>query len=151
MNPFPSFRVEGVQAWRAGRWAKVSSLDLARHNRGITRLDLDRQRVTVAPGVVLDQLNHHLKPHGFCFGPDVATSSRATLGGMIANNSSGAHVPVHGTTADHVISLTVALADGRLETIGLNEPGLASNRDRIKSLLHPLAQEIQYHACRGPC
>src|SRR5437763_15496017 len=65
-------------------------VDFSRHNRQITGLELEKRTVDVGAGVVLDQLNDFLKPHGFCFGPDVATSSRATLGGMIANNSSGA-------------------------------------------------------------
>ncbi|MBA3652402.1 MAG: FAD-binding oxidoreductase, partial [Chthoniobacterales bacterium] len=60
-------------------------VDFSRHNRQITALDLERRTVRVGAGVVLDQLNAFLKPHGFCFGPDVGTSSRATLGGMIAN------------------------------------------------------------------
>ena len=64
-------------------------IDFARHNRGIRNLDLETRSVEVGAGVVLDQLNAFLKPHGFCFGPDVATSSRATLGGMVASNSSG--------------------------------------------------------------
>ena len=81
-------------------------------------MDLEKRSVRVGAGVVLDQLNDFLKPHGFCFGPDVATSSRATLGGMIANNSSGARCPIYGTTADHVISLEIVLADGRVEKIG---------------------------------
>src|SRR5215470_2097592 len=73
-------------------------IDFAKYNRQISDLDLDRRTVRVGPGVILDQLNQFLRPHGFCFGPDVATSSRATLGGMIANDSSGAHTPVYGTT-----------------------------------------------------
>ena len=93
-------------------------VEFARFNREISGLDLERRTVRVGAGVVLDQLNEFLKPHGFCFGPDVATSSRATLGGMIANNSSGAHVPVYGCTADHVRSLEVVMADGRIETLG---------------------------------
>jgi len=80
-------------------------VEFARYQSKITDLDLEKGTVRVGAGVVLDQLNNALKPHGFCFGPDVATSSRATLGGMIANNSSGARVPVYGTTADHVMSL----------------------------------------------
>ena len=68
-------------------------VDFSRHNRQITDLDLEKRTVRVGAGVVLDQLNAFLRPHGFCFGPDVATSSRATLGGMIANNSSGARCP----------------------------------------------------------
>ena len=95
-------------------------IDFSRFNREISPPNLERRTVRAGSGVVLDQLNQFLKPHGFCFGPDVATSSRATIGGMIANNSSGAHVPVHGCTADHVLSLDAVLADGRIETFGMN-------------------------------
>jgi len=84
-------------------------VDFSRHNRKIDDLKIDNRSVRVGAGVVLDQLNAFLNPHGFCFGPDVATSSRATIGGMIANNSSGAHVPVYGTTADHVLSTEIVL------------------------------------------
>src|SRR5450432_3755212 len=52
-------------------------VDFARHNRHIYNLDLEKRTVRVGPGAVLDQLNHFLRPEGFCFGPDVATSSRA--------------------------------------------------------------------------
>ena len=101
-------------------------IDFSRYNRQIFDLDLERRTVRVGAGVVLDQLNTFLKPHGFCFGPDVATSSRATLGGMIANNSSGARVPVYGTTADHVRALEIVLADGRIEIIGRGHAGLGT-------------------------
>src|SRR6476619_1336532 len=100
-------------------------VEFSRYNRQISDLDLERRSVRVGAGVVLDQLNDFLKPHGFSFGPDVATSSRATLGGMIANNSSGARCPVYGTTADHVISLEIVLADGRVEKIGVSHEELA--------------------------
>jgi len=93
-------------------------VDFSRHNRQIIALELEKRTVRVGAGVVLDQLNQFLKPHGFCFGPDVATSSRATLGGMIANNSSGARCPIYGTTADHVVSLEIVMANGRIEKIG---------------------------------
>src|SRR6266699_6553673 len=55
-------------------------IDFSRYNRQITDLDLERRTVRVGPGVVLDQLNNFLRPQGMRFGPDVATSSRATLG-----------------------------------------------------------------------
>jgi FAD/FMN-containing dehydrogenase/Fe-S oxidoreductase len=97
-------------------------VDFARHNRQISGLDIEQRTVEVGAGVVLDELNRFLKPHGLAFGPDVATSSRATLGGMIANNSSGARAPLYGTTADHVSALSVVLADGRLETLD-DRPG----------------------------
>src|SRR5216684_3045334 len=93
-------------------------IDFSRYNREIVDLDLERRTVRVGPGVVLDDLNKFLRPHGFCFGPDVATSSRATLGGMIANNSSGARTPYYGTTADHVVAVEAVLSDGRNIRLG---------------------------------
>src|SRR5437870_4147272 len=93
-------------------------VEFSRYNRQITELDLEKRSVRLGAGVVLDHLNDFLRPHGFCFGPDVATSSRATLGGMFANNSSGARCPIYGTTDDHVSSLEIVLADGRVATVG---------------------------------
>src|SRR5207244_12808375 len=66
----------------------------------------------VQPGCVLDDLNLELKPFGLLFAPDISTSDRATIGGMVANNSSGTHSLIHGKTIDHVLELRVALADG---------------------------------------
>ena len=117
-------------------------VDFSRHNRQISALDLERRTVRVSAGVVLDQLNAVLKPHGFCFGPDVASSSRATLGGMIANNSSGARVPIYGTTADHVCALEIVLADGRVETIGPGHAALAAEREIIARLVESERAEI---------
>ncbi len=118
-------------------------IDFSRYNREITDLDLERRTVRVGPGVVLDQLNQFLRPHGFCFGPDVATSSRATLGGMIANNSSGAHTPVYGTTADHLNELEVVLADGRIISVGPGHDTLRKQRQLISDLLYFHALEIE--------
>ncbi len=117
-------------------------VDFSRYNRRITDLDLEKRRVRVGAGVVLDQLNDFLKPHGFCFGPDVATSSRATLGGMIANNSSGARCPIYGTTADHVISLEIVMADGRIEKIGSTHESLHTERAKIKDLISAVSAEM---------
>src|SRR5215475_12287144 len=117
-------------------------VDFSRHNRQITDLDLEKRSVRVGAGVVLDQLNDFLKPHGFCFGPDVATSSRATLGGMIANNSSGARCPIYGTTADHVILLEIVMADGRVEEIGASHDSLGFERERIDKLIRAASTEM---------
>ncbi len=117
-------------------------IDFSRHNRQISELDLERRSVRVGAGVVLDQLNTYLRPHGYCFGPDVATSSRATLGGMIANNSSGARVPVYGTTADHVRALEIVLADGRIETIGPERSSLGKECVEIAELVKAHAAAI---------
>src|SRR5438552_13291629 len=117
-------------------------VDFSRYNRQITDLDLEKRSVRVEAGVVLDQLNNFLRPHGFCFGPDVATSSRATLGGMIANNSSGARCPIYGTTADHVRSLEIVLADGRVEEIGASHKSLGCQRAKIEDLVREATAEI---------
>ena len=117
-------------------------VDFSRHNRGISDLDLEKRSVRVGAGVVLDQLNNFLKPHGFCFGPDVATSSRATIGGMIANNSSGARAPFYGTTADHVLATEIVLADGRIAKIGSQGSPLEGERAQIERLLHQQSAEM---------
>lgn len=117
-------------------------VEFSRYNRQITDLDLEKRSVHVGAGVVLDQLNDFLRPHGFCFGPDVATSSRATLGGMIANNSSGARCPVYGTTADHVTSLEVVMADGRVEKIGPVYESLCAERAEIENLIRARSAEM---------
>jgi FAD/FMN-containing dehydrogenase/Fe-S oxidoreductase len=117
-------------------------VDFSRHNRQITDLNLEARTVRTGAGVVLDQLNAFLKPHGFCFGPDVATSSRATIGGMIANDSSGARVPVYGTTADHVVSQELVMADGSVHQIGPAHETLRAQREVITGLVAAHASEV---------
>ncbi|MEU0127667.1 FAD-binding and (Fe-S)-binding domain-containing protein [Streptomyces sp. NPDC006289] len=82
-------------------------LDFTRHMRRITALDPASRTAVVEPGVVLDELRAAAAPHGLTFGPDPSTHSRCTLGGMIGNNSCGAHSVAWGTTADNVRSLRV--------------------------------------------
>ncbi len=110
-------------------------IDFARHNRGIWDFNKDARTVRVGPGVVLDQLNRFLHPHGFRFGPDVATSSRATLGGMIANDSSGSHTPVYGTTGMHVNELQIVLADGKVVTVGPKHNVLHKQQQLMEDLV----------------
>ena len=64
--------------------------------------------------MVLDELNAALLPHGLRFAPDISTASRATIGGMIANNSSGARSVLYGKTIDHVLELDTVLSDGQV-------------------------------------
>ncbi len=117
-------------------------IDFARHNRQIFDFDKERRTVRVGPGVVLDQLNLFLKPHGFRFGPDVATSSRATLGGMIANDSSGSHTPVYGTTGMHVNELQIVLADGSVAKVGVGHDTLHRQRVVVEDLVALNALQI---------
>src|SRR6185369_3195428 len=76
-------------------------LDCSKYLNRILDIDPAARTARVQPGVILDQLNRALAPHGLQFGPDVATASRANLGGMIGNNSAGSHSIVHGKTIDH--------------------------------------------------
>ncbi len=93
-------------------------LDCSRYLNRILNIDPGAGTARVEPGVVLDELNAAVKPHGLHFAPDVATSNRATLGGMIANNSCGAHSLLYGRTVDHLLSVEVVLADGSVCTWG---------------------------------
>ncbi len=91
-------------------------LDTSRYMDAIGPIDADALRVRVEPGAVQEDLNRAARAHGLAFGPDTSTSNRATLGGMIGNNSSGSQSIVHGTTIDHVLELEVVLADGSRAT-----------------------------------
>jgi FAD/FMN-containing dehydrogenase/Fe-S oxidoreductase len=93
-------------------------LDCSRHCDRVLEINAQERWVRVEPGCVLDELNRALQPHGLLFAPDISTSNRATIGGMIANNSSGARSVFYGKTIDHVLELRVALADGSLVDLG---------------------------------
>ncbi len=87
-------------------------LDLSRHMSRIVDLDPQARTATVEPGVVQDDLNRAAAAHGLMFGPDTSTSNRATVGGMIGNNSAGSGSLRYGMTIDHVLELGVVLSDG---------------------------------------
>src|SRR3954468_19259597 len=77
-------------------------IDTSKYFNRILEVNPDERWARVEPGVVLDELNAHLQPLGFRFAPDISTASRATIGGMVANNSSGARSVIYGKTIDHV-------------------------------------------------
>ncbi len=91
-------------------------LDLSKYLNRVIEVNCEERWAKVEPGVVQEQLNRHLQPFGFLFGPDTATSNRATIGGMIGNNSAGSHSIIYGKTVDHVISTEVILASGESRT-----------------------------------
>ena len=98
-------------------------IDTSKHLHRILDLDAKGRRVRVEPGVVLDRLNRHLAPSGLTFGPDVSTLDRATMGGMIANNSAGSRSVKYGTTAMHLLATQVVLSDGTFATLEPKAPG----------------------------
>ena len=87
-------------------------LDVSKNLAGVIALDVENRRVTVQPGLVLDQLNAYLRPHGLYFPVDVSTSSRATIGGMTGNNSCGARSIRYGRMVENVHAIDALLADG---------------------------------------
>ncbi|MEL0629210.1 D-2-hydroxyglutarate dehydrogenase YdiJ [Psychromonas aquatilis] len=89
-------------------------LDLSKHMNNILEINVEAGWVRVQTGVVKDQLNDILRPHGLFFSPDLSTSNRATIGGMISNDASGQGSLTYGKTSDHVLGLTSVLIDGTL-------------------------------------
>jgi FAD/FMN-containing dehydrogenase/Fe-S oxidoreductase len=93
---------------------KALIIDFSRHLNAVLAVNEEEQWVRVQPGIVLDELNIHLRQYGLQFGPDPASSNRAAMGGIVANNSTGAHSILYGMTADHVLETNVILNDGSL-------------------------------------
>jgi FAD/FMN-containing dehydrogenase/Fe-S oxidoreductase len=87
-------------------------MDVSRHQTEILELNLGEGWVRVQPGVVLDQLNDYLRPHGVFFAPNLSPSSRATIGGMINTDACGKGSRVHGKTSNHLLELRSVLLDG---------------------------------------
>jgi FAD/FMN-containing dehydrogenase/Fe-S oxidoreductase len=86
--------------------------DISRHMTGILELNVKEKWVRVQPGVVLDELNMFLKPHGLFFGPETSTASRCNIGGMVGNNACGLHSIVYGSTREHLLEVKCILSDG---------------------------------------
>src|SRR6516165_6202673 len=93
-------------------------MDLSRYMTRIIDIDAERNVARVQPGVVQEQLNLAAARHGLMFGPDTSTRNRATLGGMIGNNSAGSQSVRYGMTIDHVLALDVVLSDASTAAFG---------------------------------
>jgi FAD/FMN-containing dehydrogenase/Fe-S oxidoreductase len=113
-------------------------VDCSKYLTRILDLDVKRQRCTVEPGIVLDQLNRQLKPHGLWFPVDISTASRATIGGMAGNNSCGGRSMRYGTMRDNVIAIEAILADGSLANFGR----IGGNINDVPAPLRPLAKDL---------
>ena len=91
-------------------------VDVSKHFTKIISLDIKNKTITLQPGVIRDELNLFLKPHGLFFGPNTSTSNRCMIGGMVGNNSSGSTSIRYGVTRDKVVSIDTILSDGSLAT-----------------------------------
>src|SRR5215217_1962136 len=114
-------------------------LDCSRWLDSLIELDAEAKTATVEPGLVLSKLNAVAAKHGLMYGPDPASAERATMGGVIANNATGAHSLTYGMSADHLISAEVIMADGSMGVFG--ERSTLDNS--LISSLHGSAREIR--------
>jgi len=113
-------------------------IDCSRHLDRMLELDVAGRRCAVEPGIVLDDLNRALKSHGLWFPVDISTASRATIGGMAANNSCGARSLRYGTMRDNVLAIDAVLADG----ISAHFGPIASDLSDVPAALRDLAKNL---------
>ncbi len=117
-------------------------MDLSRHLHRILEIDADAGWARVQPGVVQDDLNRAAGRFGLMFGPDTSTSNRATLGGMIGNNSAGSHSIRYGMTIDHVLALDAVLSDASRARLRPVEPDAPARLGRSETLEGALYREL---------
>jgi len=130
--------------------------DVSRFMTGILELNVAESWVRVQPGVIRDELNAFLKPHGLFFGPNTATASRCMIGGMTGNNSCGSTSIKYGTTRDHLLEIRAVLSDGQTATFGpltkedfeekLETPGLEG--DLYRQISQELSLPERQHSIR---
>src|SRR5262247_1367766 len=117
-------------------------MDFSRFMQNILEVNREEMWARVQPGVVQDELNAHVRPLGLLFGPDTSTSNRATIGGMLGNNSGGSHSIAYGLTIDHVIELTALLADGSRVVFGEVTPEAFRAKQRASGLEGQIYREV---------
>lgn len=117
-------------------------IDTSKHLNRVLEVDTDEGWAVVEPGLVQEHLNRHLAPLGYLFGPDTATANRATLGGMIGNNSAGAHSIVYGKTVDHVMEIDAVLASGEACTLGPATGQKSALESRVFEIVRENREEI---------
>ena len=115
-------------------------IDCSKYLNALIDLDVAARRCVVEPGIVLDELNRRLKQHGLWFPVDISTASRATIGGMTANNSCGARSLRYGNTRENVLSVEALLADGNKAMFGSVTGDLSDLP--AGSRLRPLAEDL---------
>ncbi|MPZ86725.1 MAG: FAD-binding protein [Nitriliruptorales bacterium] len=117
-------------------------LDFSRHMSRVLALEPEARTARVQPGLVQDDLNRAAAAHGLAFGADTSTSSRATLGGMIGNNSCGSQSVIYGSTASHIRALDVILSDTTRARLSAVDGDEATRRGRADTLEGRLYRDI---------
>lgn len=118
-------------------------LDLSRHLTRILSINLEEQFALCEPGVIQDDLNRALEPSGYRLGPDTSTGDRATLGGMLANNSAGARSLHYGCMADHVEGVELCLASSESLVLSSLSPDVRKNKCHLKTSEGALYRAIE--------
>ncbi len=116
--------------------------DISNYFDKILEINAQERWVRVQPGVIRDDLNAALRPHGLMFGPETSTASRAMIGGMIGNNSCGLHSIVWGSTRDHLQSVRAVLSDGAEVTFGPLTRTEFDAKCRGENVVSPLEQSL---------
>jgi FAD/FMN-containing dehydrogenase/Fe-S oxidoreductase len=110
-------------------------VDVSKHFKQIVEVNTKEGWAIVQPGIVRDDLNHHLKPFGFFFAPETSTANRAMIGGMIGNNSCGSNSVVYGSTREHLLEVTAYLSDGTKVMFGpMDTPAFLAKAGGTKNL-----------------
>jgi len=117
-------------------------VDFTQHMNQVVEVNRDEQWARVQPGLVQDELNHHVGSLGLLFGPDTSTSNRATLGGMMGNNSGGSHSIAYGLTVDHVLEIRALLVDGTEVVFGELTPSEFEAKCRVPGLEGQIYREV---------
>ncbi|MGH1437257.1 MAG: FAD-binding and (Fe-S)-binding domain-containing protein [Lewinella sp.] len=117
-------------------------VDISKHFTKIIELNVKERWVRVQPGVVRDELNAFLKPHGLFFSPITSTANRAMIGGMVGNNSSGTTSIEYGTTRDKVVEMEVLLADGAKASFGALSPDELPQKCALPGLEGDLYRQV---------
>ena len=120
-------------------------VDVSKYLTKVLEINEKEKWVRVEPGVVLDELNKILAPKGLFFGPETSTSNRCMLGGMVGNNSCGAHSLIYGSTRDHLLELKTILSDGSIATfkaISNEEFQIKCNGNKLENKIYQNINEI---------
>jgi FAD/FMN-containing dehydrogenase/Fe-S oxidoreductase len=117
-------------------------VDISKHFNKIIEINKEEGWAKVQPGIVRDDLNHHLKPYGFFFAPETSTANRAMIGGMIGNNSCGSNSVVFGSTREHLLEVDTILSDGNRAWFGSLGHEEFATRTKGNTLENKLYQHI---------
>ncbi len=120
-------------------------VDVSKNFTEIIEFNKEEAWVRVEPGVIRDELNIFLKPHGLLFGPETSTANRAMIGGMVGNNSCGSNSVVYGSTREHLLEINALLSDGSevlFRSLGLDEFHSKCEGDKLESSIYKTIRSL---------